>query len=141
MADLLKEEIIATVPLSTAADEEWKLCDEETGSSIQLPQTIADDNAEEEEELALAIPMSLSESTDGSTMASMQPSASVGPRVKPNRPASVAKKLKDKKSPRVASKPLATMRPMFQSLISPPPLSQGDSIEDLLGQLLLYEGT
>ena len=115
-----------TVPLSTAADEEWGWGDEDTGSNIELSGTSPGDNAEEEEELALAIAMSLSESTNGSTTASVP--------VKPNRPASVANKLKDKKSPKVGAKTFATIQPAFPTS-SPPPLSQGDSIEDLLGQM------
>jgi hypothetical protein len=125
------------VPLSTIADEEWGWDDENTGPNLELPAVGADDDAKEEEELALAIAMSLSESTNGSSAgASMQPSRGPPPKpaaLKPKATSPFASRLKDKKSPRAAPKPKTTMSPAFQQ--TTPPLSQGDSIEDLLGQM------
>ena len=50
-----------TIPLSTATDEEWGWEDDDYGPNLELSQ-VGGDDAKEEEDLALAIAMSLSES-------------------------------------------------------------------------------
>jgi hypothetical protein len=126
------------IPLSTAADEEWGWDDEEAGPSVELGE-VGGDDAKEEEDLALAIAMSLSESTNGSSNTSRsQPSKPVSS-LKPNSPTPFSARLKEKKSPIASPKPKARVGPTFQQPASPAPppsvSSQGDSIEDLLGQM------
>ncbi|KAL7484563.1 hypothetical protein ACHAW6_010197 [Cyclotella cf. meneghiniana] len=122
-----------TLPLSTAADEEWGWGDEDTTPHLELPGVGVDDGREEEE-LALAIAISLSESTNGvSRTTPVQPNRNSTPKsaapVKPKPPSSYHSKSKEQK-------PSSTVpvRPAPTTKTQPPP-SKGDSIEDLLGQL------
>lgn len=133
-----------TIPLSTAADEEWGWDDEDTESNVELPAVNADD-AKEEEDLALAIAMSLSESANGASgVAQPSEARSVLPKpvaaVKSKDTVPFSARLKEKKSPRAAPKPNATISPAFEQAAPSPPhrptaAPQGDSIEDLLGQM------
>eukprot|EP00804_Cyclotella_cryptica_P005257 CCRYP_020974-RA/>CCRYP_020974-RA protein AED:0.33 eAED:0.33 QI:0/-1/0/1/-1/1/1/0/802 len=121
-----------TVPLSTAADEEWGWGDEDTSPQLELPGVGVDD-AKEEEDLALAIAMSLSESTNGVSATGIGHRSSTpkpAAAVKPKPPSSYHSRMKEQKAPRTAP-----VRPASTPTNTQPPRSKGDSIEDLLGQL------
>ncbi|KAL3793733.1 hypothetical protein ACHAWO_011060 [Cyclotella atomus] len=133
------------IPLSTAADEEWGWDDEEPGPSLELGE-VGGDDAKEEEDLALAIAMSLSESTNGSSGTTVKPNASrsqpsthTNSALKPKSPTPFSARLKEKKSPIAAPKPKARIGQQTTSSPPPPPPPaappQGDSIEDLLDQM------
>ena len=123
------------IPLSTADDEEWGWDDEDTGPSAELPAISADDGAEEDEELALAIAMSLSENSKNETTGSLIQSNSINQHQKPSitKPKTSSPFLnKVKKSPIAVPKPKATISQFQQTS---PSSAKEDTIEDLLGQM------
>ena len=123
-----------TIPLSTAADEEWGWEDEEMGTNLELSGMGGGDEAKEDDDLAMAIAMSLSESRNSGEEAKVSTTTSVSSysssSTKMTRPTnninSSRVSAKDKIKPQRSS-------PKITSTTPPP--SGGDSIEDLLGQM------
>ncbi|EED95182.1 predicted protein [Thalassiosira pseudonana CCMP1335] len=123
-----------SVPLSTAADEEWGWDDDDAGTNFEL-SGIGDggDESKEEDDLAMAIAMSLSESTNDST--GTRPTQSI-PSKKPQTPTVTPKKVAPPKPRSLSSaKPPLPKAPVASP--EPPTSSSGggDSIEALLGQM------
>ena len=127
-----------TIPLSTAADEEWGWEDEEMGTNLELSGMGGGggvNEAKEDDDLAMAIAMSLSESQNSGEEAKASTTTSVSSfsssSTKMTRPTnninSSRVSAKDKIKPQRSASPNVTS--------TTPPPSGGDSIEDLLGQM------
>jgi len=134
-----------TVPLSTATDEEWGWDDDEISTPNLELSGIRTDEAKEEDDLALAIAMSLSESDNAATapsnggMKTNLPTKSTVNTVR-TAPKSVDKKLQIPKpttSSRLPAVPMKSQLENQNANVSKPetPPSSGQSIEDLLGQM------
>jgi hypothetical protein len=120
-----------TIPLSTATDEEWGWEDEDMGTKLEL-SAMRGDEAKEDDDLAMAIAMSISDSRNSSDEA-MGTTASV---LKPKNPSTMNgskyspstgkdKTLRSSTTPKFSSTSFET-----QSYSA-----GGDSIADLLGQM------
>jgi hypothetical protein len=106
-----------TIPLATATDEEWGWDDDDVGGNLELSD-FAGDTSNEDDDLAMALAMSLSESGRGTSSENVCPADVVSKRSS-SAPTTVA----DKSS-------------SGNEQLAPP----ADTIEDLLGQMGNVDG-
>ena len=120
-----------TIPLSTATDEEWGWEDEDMGTKLEL-SAMGGSDEKEDDDLAMALAMSISDSRNGSDEATGM-TASV---LKPIRPSDkngskFSPSTNKDKTLRSSSLPKFTNT----SFETPSYSAGGDSIEDLLGKM------
>lgn len=107
-----------TIPLATATDEEWGWDDEDVGGNLEL-SGVGGDNATEEDDLAMAIAMSLSEPANVDRSETVRPPAdAVSKHSAPTMEFAVEKS--------------TNQNNQLEQIAPPPP---ADTIEDLLGQM------
>ncbi|KAL7460869.1 hypothetical protein ACHAXS_001305, partial [Conticribra weissflogii] len=129
-----------TVPLSTATDEEWGWDDDDISTPNVELSGIRRDEAKEEDDLALAIAMSLSESDAAAVAPSNGGIKTNLPTKSAGNPIQTASKSIDKKTqlpkPTPSSQlPAVATKPQQEAIKPETPPSSGQSIEDLLGQM------
>jgi hypothetical protein len=127
--------ISETIALSTATDEEWGWEDEEIGSRLELSAMGGNDAKGEDDDLAMAIAMSISETNNGGDVAMGAAASSV------HRPMNPSNNMNGSKYSPSTSKDKALQPSSISNYTSTsyetPSYSTtgGDSIADLLGQM------
>ena len=120
-----------TIPLSTATDEEWGWGDEDIGTKLEL-SAMGGDDAKEDDDLAMAIAMSISDSRNGSDEATGMTASILKPIHPSDKNGSKCSPSTNKdKTLRSSSLPKFTNT----SFETPSYSAGGDSIEDLLGKM------
>ncbi|KAL3780784.1 hypothetical protein ACHAW5_004897 [Stephanodiscus triporus] len=120
-----------TIPLSTATDEEWGWEDEDMGNRLEL-SAIGGDEAKEDDDLAMAIAMSISDSRNSSDEA-MGTTASV---LKPINPSNMnGSRYSPSTGNDKTQRSSTTAKFSSTSFETQSYSAGGDSIADLLGQM------
>ncbi|KAL7540781.1 hypothetical protein ACHAWF_006784 [Thalassiosira exigua] len=138
-----------TIPLSTATDEEWGWEDEDTGANLELSGIGPGDDAKEDDDLAMAIAMSLSEAENGgreggekrTAKSSSVSESNVTPSSVPDEKPQIGRSSSNSSSSKLISP--KTSRKVQTGSVLPSAAAEApsysasgsDSIEDLLGQM------